>query len=209
MIKKTLYILTFLSSLGLNAQEKQFIKEEKPKYDRKEEVIYDNKRYRINNNYLTLGGGFLNSNLREQSQKTVGIDFQFHIKRQHFQAGVMMSGPNFNDNNNVQGHFGYGYRRETKTSNLAVFAGPTYFTGVLTISDSLGIRPEFYEGWGGYVCAQGIAKLTYDFGIGAELFAEFSKKQTMFGFKIIAFFSGAYRGPKRNYNPNVRSENPK
>jgi hypothetical protein len=77
----------------------------------------------------------------------------------------------------------------------------------LTLRDSLdNITPEFYQGIGGYLCIQAVKKVAYDFGIGGEFFAEISPKRRMFGFKIIAYFSGAYRGPKRNYNPNVRAE---
>lgn len=178
----------------------------KPPYDRKEEIIHNGKRYRIHNNYLTLGGGFLNASNRGESQKTLGIDFQFHIRRQHFQTGVMMSGPDFGDNNHVQGHVGYGYRREGRYSNLAAFAGANYFTGVEGVAGS---PPVFYQGAGGYACIQAVSKFTYDIGLGIELFVDVSKRQNMFGFRIIAFFSGSYRGPKRNFNPNVRSENPR
>jgi hypothetical protein len=114
-----------------------------------------------------------------------------------------MSGTELFSNNHIQGHVGYGVRRETKTSNLAAFLGPAYNTGV---TGTPGSDPEFYQGIGAYGCLQAVVKLSYDIGIGLELFDELSARQNIFGFKIIAFFSGAYRGVKRNYNPNVRSE---
>ena len=178
-------------------------------YDRKEEIINDGKRYRVHNNYLSLGGGFLSSSIRNQSQKVLGIDFQFHVRKQHFQLGSIMSGQEFRANNNVQGHIGYGYRKETKKYNLAAFAGPNYYTGVVAVSDTGGIRASLYEGFGAYFCLQGVAKLMYDFGVGVEIFGDFSKHQNIFGFKLIGYFSGAYRGPKKNYNPHVRAENPR
>jgi hypothetical protein len=182
----------------------------KPEYFRKEELIFDGKRYRKYNNYVTVGGGFLVSSLRDDVDKGVGADFHFHIRRQYFQAGVLMSGPEFLSNNNVQGHFGYGLRRERANSNLAIYGGVTYFTGVVTLSDSaLGIVPYYYDGVGLYLSAQAITKLTYDIGAGAEAFAEYSRRQQIIGFRIILFFSGGYRGPKKNFNPNVRSETPK
>ncbi len=191
------------------AQEKEAILEKVYPYDRKEEIINNGKRYRIHNNYLTFGGGFLSSSIRTQSQKALGIDFQFHIRRQHFQAGFMMSGHEFRANNNIQGHVGYGYRKETKKYNIAAFAGPDFYTGVLAIEDTAGIQAFLYRGVGAYFCLQGVAKLAYDFGFGAEIFGDFSGQQNIFGFKLIAYFSGAYRGPKKNYNPHVRSENPR
>lgn len=119
-----------------------------------------------------------------------------------------MSGEEFLGNNNVQGHFGYGLRKETTKINLAAFAGVTYFTGVIGRKDSLGNSiPQYYSGNGLYMSAQAVTKLTYDIGIGIEVFGEISKWQNLAGFKVMMFFSGAYRGLKKNYNPHVRAEN--
>ena len=65
-------------------------------------------------------------------------------------------------------------------------------------------KPEFYQGVGGYACVQIATKLVYDIGVGAELFGEFNYKQSLAGVRFFLFFSGAYRGVKRNYNPHVR-----
>jgi hypothetical protein len=182
----------------------------RPPYFRKEEIIVDGKRYRIHNNYLTFGPGFLSSSIRNNSQRSINIDFQFHIRRQHFQGGLMMCGESFGSNNNVQAHIGYGYRKENRGSNFAFFAGPTYFTGVEAIEDSiLGTRPHIYEGFGVYGCVQAVYKFTYDIGIGIEAYGEYATKQSLYGVRLIVFFSGAYVGQKRNYNPNVRRPNAK
>lgn len=69
--------------------------------------------------------------------------------------------------------------------------------------------PTFYQGVGLYGCVQAVTKFTYDIGFGGEVFGEISQKQSIIGIRLIAFFSGAYRGPKRNFNPNVRAENSK
>jgi hypothetical protein len=194
--------------LSLAAQQYEAGTKQKVLYNREDEIIYRGKRYRVHNNYLTAGAGFLSSSIRKTSQKVLGIDFQFHIVRQHFQAGVLMSGETIGSNNNVQAHIGYGYRKETKTTNLAFFAGPSWLTGVVAVSDSVrGTIPLIYENFGFYACAQAVTKATYDIGIGVEVFGEYSHRQSLYGVKLIFFFSGAYRGLKRNYNPNVRSEN--
>jgi hypothetical protein len=177
--------------------------EERPPYNRKEEIIFRNKRYRIHNNYLTLGAGAATSSRRNLSQRVMGADFQFHVRRQHFQAGVMMSGDEFLSNNQIQAHLGYGLRKESNLTNLAVFLGPAYHSGVTGNAAGL---PEFYQGFAMYASAQAVVKLAYDIGIGIEIFDELSPRQNLFGFKVIAFFSGAYRGVKRNFNPNLRSE---
>lgn len=194
------------------AQEQEPGKHEKPAkkpepaYYKKEEIVHDGKLYRVHNNYLSFGAGILASSIRDQTQRTIAVDFQFPIKTTHFQAGVVLSGESFTSNNTIQAHLCYGLRKETIRSNLAVFIGPSFYTGVK--ANAAG-DAEFYEGVGGYVCFQVIAKLTYDIGIGAELFGEVNKAQNMVGIKLIAFFSSSYRGLKKNYNPNVRAENPR
>lgn len=195
--------------LDLLAQEPILIPG-KPPFDRKEEILHDGKRYRIYNNYITIGGSFFNSSLRTDVQKGLGLDFHFHIKRQYFQTGIAISGYNFLENNQTQMRFGYGYRKETSKLNIAVFGGPTLFTGVYGVADTAGTyKASFYSGVGAYACAQAITKFAYDMGIGAELFGELNYKQSIIGIKLLMFFSSAYRGLKKNYNPNVKSENKK
>jgi len=175
-------------------------------YFAKEEIIFDGKRYRIHNNYFTLGGGFTFSGIRDEVQKNIAGDFQFHIRREHFQLGMMINGNSFGDVKDLQLHAGYGYRIEKNKTNLAAFIGPMYFTGV---EGDVNTGPLFYDGFGAYACVQGIYKFWYDVGLGLELFGNVSYKQSMVGLKLIAYFSNAYKGPKRNVNPNVRSENPR
>lgn len=172
-------------------------------YFRKEEILYKDKRYRLYNSYITLGGGYLFSDLRDVTQKTLGADLNFHIRRQYFQVGAMMSGLEFFSNNHIQGHVCYGLRRETNTINLAVFLGPSFFTGVTGTPGQTG--PLQYTGVGGYLSLQAVSKfVAYDIGLGAEVFADISEKQRMVGIKLIVFFSSAYQGVARNYNKNVK-----
>ena len=206
MSKFKCIVILCICFFGLMSQEKSFKKSDRPPYDRKEEIIYQGKRYRIHNSYLTAGPGFLQSNIRSKLQKTIGIDYHFPIRRQDFQVGVMMSGQEFASNNHIQGHICYGFREEKNKNNLALYFGPSYATGVE--GDASG-SPKFYQGFGAYLSVQGIIKFSYDMGLGAELFGELSDRQKILGLKLVAFFSGAYRGPKRNFNPNVRAENPK
>jgi len=194
----------FMATLNFFAQETPASKK-MPDFYRKEEIIYDNKRYRIHNCYLSLGPGFLQTSIRKEVQRTIAMDFQFPIRRQHFQIGLQMSGESFGSNNNIQAHFCYGLRKEKTRNNLAAYAGPSIYTGVQT--GSLG-EAVFYQGIGFYGCVQAVTKLAYDIGVGAELFGDISFKQQMVGLKFIVFFSGAYRGAKKNFNPHVRAENP-
>jgi hypothetical protein len=194
------------------AQEPAPSKHDKPAkkpeqtYYKQEEIIHDGKLYRVHNNYLSFGAGIIASSIRDEIQRTIGVDFQFPIQKAHFQVGVVMSGESYTSNNTLQAHLCYGLRKETTKTNLAAFIGPSFYTGVT--EDAAG-EALFYEGVGAYICFQAIAKVKYDVGLGLELFGEVNAAQSMIGIKVIAFFSGSYRGLKKNYNPNVRAENPR
>lgn len=201
-MKRALIILLLTGSL------KGFAQCDTCKYDRKEEIIDNQKRYAIHNNYLMLGGGLSGSNIRKQEQVTVGIDFIFHIRKQHFQLGVLMSGDKFQNNNNLSGHFGYVYRIEDYKKNIAFGGGfaqnkgkiPSYIN---TDGDTI---PDFYyRNPGIYLTAAYFKKLTYDIGIGAEFIAEFNQSQVFVGAKAVLFFSGAYRGKAKIFNRHVKS----
>ncbi len=167
----------------------------------------DGKRYRIHNNYLTVGGGYLGSTLRKETQKAVGLDFQFHIRTQKFQVGILMSGNEFLSNNNLSGHVGYGLRKETSNYNFSLYGGLNYSYGVYAVADTgMTTQPKFYNDIGIYISAQVIKKITYDIGGGLELYAEANQTHIMGGIKFIVFFSDSYRGVKRNYNPNVKTK---
>ena len=143
-------------------------------------------------------------------QEGISLDFHFHIRREYFQFGFAISGYKFLENNKTQLRLGYGYRIETNKFNVAFFGGPTLFYGVYGVQDTGSkYKPIFISGVGGYACAQATTKLAYDIGIGAELFAELNYKERIIGVKLFLYFSGAYRGVKRNFNPHVKSEQKK
>lgn len=202
-MKLRVFIFLFAACFKSLAQEKPPVTQ--PKYDRREEIIYDGNRYRIHNHYLTFGPGFLHSTIRTDLQKMLAIDYQFPIRGSDFQVGAMMSGPDFTVDNNIQFHMCYGFRSEKKTKNIAFYIGPSYATGVVTDASGL---PKIYDAFGIYMSLQAVVKFTYDIGLGAELFGEVNNTQSILGLKLVAFFSGAYRGPKKNFNSHVRSENP-
>ncbi|MDI1355482.1 MAG: hypothetical protein PSX36_11210 [bacterium] len=206
MIKLKVLILFLVIAFDIVAQNKDLSDTVKLPYFKKEEIIFEGKRYRIHNNYLTAGAGFGASSSRSTAQKNLALDYQFHIRMQQFQTGVLISGNDFGSTNFTQLHVGYGYRLEKNKTNFAFFAGPTYFTGVMGDTSTTAV---IFDGFGLYSSVQVVYKVVYDIGLGLELFSDINYKQRMFGVKIIAFFSNAYRGPKRNINPNVRSENPR
>lgn len=196
-------LYVFLYGLALKAQFKDTLP-----YNRKHELLYRGKRYAIYNNYLLMGAGYNYSSLHADPplQTNYGMQFVFHIRKQHFQGGVLVSGRSFTWSRHIALFGGYGYRKEDLKYNLGVFAGACYNYGILppriTISDT--IPAKLYERWGGYVSAHYIKKLYYDIGIGVEVFVNVDPKHLMAGGKAIMFFSGAYRGKENNVNRYVR-----
>lgn len=167
-------------------------------YDRKKEIVYDGKRYRVYNNYLTFGAGKAYSDIRRIEQSVINADFQFHLTKEYFQVGFFMSGDQFLRNTNLQGHLCYGYRYEKELFNLAGFVGPSYSYFVTGSTDTAGVfHVKSNNTLGGYIALQGVYKIKYDVGIGIELFADISPLQKMAGARIICYFSGAYRGIKK------------
>lgn len=169
-------------------------------FNRKEEVIYDSKRYRKYNNYLTFGVGKGYSDVRRLDQSYINLDFQFHLQREYFQAGFFMSGDEFLQSTNIQGHICYGYRHEKEKYNLAAFVGPSYSYFVTGSTDTSGVTTvKAHSVIGGYVCLSAVYKVKYDVGLGIELFGDFSSQQKQGGARIVLYFSGAYRGVKRGF----------
>ena len=187
-----------------SAYDSTVVPKKKSTYDKKEEILFDNNRYRKYNNYLTFGGGGLGSTIQQNVQKAFGADYHFHIRRQYLQAGILFSGEDISASNDIQIHFCYGIREEKNRTNVSLFAGPSFFTGVDGTPGVTG--PTIYSGVGAYFCFQAIFKIKYDLGIGFDVFADLADKREMGGIKLILFFSGAYRGVKQNFNPHVKAE---
>jgi len=193
VLKKVLLIVFIASFSGALAQ-----KDTLP-YNRKQEVVYDGKRYRVYNNYLTFGLGKAVSDIRKLDQNGVNLDFQFHLTKQYFQAGFFMTGDELLKNTNVQGHVCFGLRREKQKWNFAGFAGPSFSRFVTGYTDTADVfHVNTHDVIGGYLCLQGVYKIKYDVGLGVELFTDLSKEQKLFGARLILYFSGAYRGEKKS-----------
>lgn len=161
------------------------------------EFVIDNKRFQFYNNWINIGIG-------AQQNLTFGIglgfagsaDFNFHIKREYFQVGAMLTGEHMRAYNNYQIHVGYGKRFEDKDVHVAGFAGISYSTGYGRDSDSTYNR--HYNQPGLYIEGEIVKKISYDIGLGGSLFADWNNEQSMMGARFILYFSGAFRGKKKN-----------
>ncbi|MCX8081138.1 MAG: hypothetical protein N3F09_07885 [Bacteroidia bacterium] len=177
-------------------------------YNRRDELLYRGKRYAVHNNYLLLGAGYNFSTLHQDPplQTNYGLQFIFHIRRQHFHGGFLVSGKSFTWSRHIAFFGGYGYRKEDIDYNFGIFAGACYNLGIIppqfTPTDTL--PPILYERWGGYLSVHYIKKIFFDVGLGGEVFINVDPKHFMAGVKAVLFFSGAYRGKENRVNRYVK-----
>lgn len=160
--------------------------------------VVDNKKFQYYNNWLTIGGGGQqNLTYKRELGFAGGLDFNFHIKKNYFQAGTLLSGERFGSYNNYQLHLGYGKRFEDKDYHFAAFLGVSYSSGnQLTLIDSTKYIKRTFNQPGLYIQGEVVKKITYDVGMGASLFIDWNQEQSMIGLRFILYFSGAYTGKK-------------
>jgi hypothetical protein len=197
-VSKKIYFL-FFYFFGLiiffRAQENT-----KGEFDAKQEIVYDGKRYKVWSNYLTGGsmpGGSINSAI-PTSQTAAALDFNFHIKKEYFQAGVLLSGNVFGDWNNSAIHFCWGKKIEKNKYFFAAYGGVDYSLFYPWQKDSVPARftsPALNE-IGAYAAIQNFWKIKYDVGAGCTIFASYNTKQYLVGLRLELFFSSAYSGEK-------------
>lgn len=201
------FLFLFLLAVNTIAQKDTIIKKtvsDTVVFNPKEEISYDGKRYRVYNNWLSAGAG-ANYNSHwvhdERDEKNIAVDYSFHIKQYYFRLGGFMSGRDFNQKNNYSAHACAGLRKETTKYNLSAFVGPSfsYFRRPLSDSTEFGLQKildNAYSRIGGYVALEAVYKVKYDVGIGGQLFCDYNDVQTIYGVRLIVYFSGAYRGIK-------------
>ncbi len=152
--------------------------------------VLNNKKLSYYNNWLTVGGGYQqNLTYKRKPGFCGGLDFNFHIKDQYFQTGVIITGERFGFYDNYQFHAGYGKRYEDKDIHVAGFAGISYSTGYGKVGDTVYTRPFSHPGV--YAQVEVVKKLTYDVGAGLSLFADWNQEQAIAGARLIVYFSGA------------------
>ena len=198
-VKPTVKILIFIFLLISFC--KGFAQDTKKEpYDPKAEIVFDGKRYAKWNNYLTVGGlpgGSINSGI-PTSQFCGAVGFNFHIKQNYFQSGVLMSGNVFGDENNTQVHGCWGKRIEKNKYHFAAFGGIDYSLFYQWAADST--PPRFISpaktAIGAYAAIQNFWKFKYDVGIGTTIFASYNTSRYLYGIRIELFFSSAYHGEK-------------
>lgn len=173
---------------------------QKASYSRKAEINFRNKRYRVFNNYVTGGAGFVYNKGWNSSLFNSALDYNFHLKANYYQLGGFLMGQDFNDHEQIQMHFGLGYRIERCKYQLSGYAGLSYLNGynpIHLINSNGGDSTVVYHfsAIGVYFSIQTYYKLNFDYGLGFALFGDVNKTQYVIGGRIEFIFSGAYRGP--------------
>ena len=218
MIKRTLYsIVFFISVFSLSAQDavapstinKAINKKHNAElaaayrepFDKKKEVVFNNKRYRIYNNYLTAGlGKCYNSGWKDWELNTA-FDFNFHIDKKYFQVGGLLTGPGLGNNNSIQLHACWGYRIERYKYQVAAYGGISYTDGYYLQTGYMQQADTTYKvkfgAIGAYAAVQFSYKFKFDYGLGLTAFIDANSQQTLTGIRLELFFSGSYHGLKR------------
>ena len=186
------YIFSFIFILNIGVS---FAQKDTLPYNRKKEIEYDGKRYRVYNNWISVGVGAGYSTRWVADQRNIGLDYSFHLEKTYFRLGAFMSGVQLTSQNNINFHGAYLYRKETTGYNLSASIGPSYSVFKRPLADSsrynLGTT---YKEVGAYACLEGVLKIKYDVGLGAQVFADYNKVQMIYGVRLIAYLSSAYRG---------------
>ena len=211
MAKRITFIVFIVLGFSLMGQEtiNQHIENElaklyKEEYNRKKEIKIDGKKYRIYNNYVTLGAGKGYNTAWKQMMFTPAIDFNFHLQKTRFQAGGLLQGQSYGNNQLIQFHLCAGYHKESYKYFWSIYGGLSYVDGYHPLklrdiagNDSATILGHFKE-TGIYAAAQLFYKVKFDYGLGLTVFADANQKQSMIGARIELFFSGAFRGNLRH-----------
>ena len=176
-------------------------------FDKKQEIVLQNKRYRIYNNYVTGGVGKCYNSSWQDLETSTSLDYNFHLKRNRFQTGFLLAGPSFRNNNVIQLHAGMGYRLERCNYHWAVYGGVSYSDGYRLQSSSVPDSVFKFSTIGVYSNLQFFYKLKFDYGLGVSAFIDANTREVLTGINIQLFLSGAYKGLKKiNYAKEEEKE---
>lgn len=199
---KVLFLLAFLSvGMSVFAQKK---KEERDTSTIQrtstapDEIVINKLRYRTIINWFTIGPA-INVNKFGSLDGNLGLDYHITTKKGRFyEFGVMRAkqlagffpetyGRLFNEL-----HAAVGYKSESKKKLYGAFIGPSF-------SMVEYIDPSTYEAFsynmpGIYLNVEYIIKPIYDVGIGVNGFADVNSHYAFGGFRLVFFFSNAYKG---------------
>lgn len=197
-----LFLILFAPKISFGQDTARF----KPQENFKREIVINNKRFRVYNNWFSGGAGPGYNTANPYLQLVIGVNLNFHIHQHYFRLGGTISGDNFGSKNDFQLHAGWiPYRKETEKYNLAVVAGPSYSTGYKYIFPGhVYDNGNPYSEFGGYAEIQWIKKIYFDVGVGGAFFINVNAQNTIMGIRFDIFLSGAYKGYVKGKAPQVQ-----
>ncbi len=178
-------------------------------------ILYDNKIYKLNAGFATLGTGYFTSNTIHRVMKGLSLNFNFHTFREcYIQIGLnRIKGretivyPNKKDL--VVSYFNFNFSPFVIKSEGLKFVfilnpiGVTYgggykdetfyVNGKITTDSSYTIQNNYF-GMNYYSSIQGYYKFKYDLGMGCDVYAEYREQSMIVGIKISFYFSAAFKG---------------
>ena len=164
----------------------------------KREIVINNKRFRIYNNWTEIGFGAAYHSANPRTQVILSYEFNFHIHQHYFGFGGMIGG-DMQDRFSVRNNFQFRavwipLRKDNEVYHLALMGGISYSTGYKYLYGGLYDNIHPYHVYGGYAEAQLIKKIHYDEGIGGAFFINVNSANTIVGIRLDFFLSGAYKG---------------
>ena len=182
---KSLFIFAFCIIFGKIC----FAQKDTAAFNPKKEIVYDGKRYRVYNSWLSVGAGANYNSKWPKDEKNTAADFSFNIKQHYLRLGGFMSGTDFTAANNYSFHLCYGFRKEAEKYNLSAFIGPStsYFRRPLKDSTTHNLS-KVYNAIGGYAVIEAVYKLKYDVGIGGQIFCDYNPVQMVYGVRLIVYY---------------------
>ena len=206
-MKKIFYIFNILAFIVLSSNV--VLAQDQPNEEQSnpdEEFVYDNKIYKPNCSWLTLGVGSSYDFNQKQFEQSINFDLHVRIKKMFVSAGYHSSSDAFFHSGTVQQvhsiqalndiHLCVGLKKEKFKSNISLFAGPSYVYGTTyDCTDSLNVdwyRP--FKNPGIYASLQYTYKIFYDLGVGASLYTSINKHYSVVGVQLHLYFSNALKG---------------
>ncbi len=168
--------------------------------DKYEEFIIGEKIYKPGCGWFKLSTGTSYNIKREAYESSSNICYSFRVKNTYLQLGYHSSSDMFFTKRSSQKlndlYISIGSRKETKKSNISVFAGPSYAYGANYFeTNTLGLK--YYKAFtrlGLIANAEYTFKIFYDMGLGLSIFGSYNERYKVAGIQLHVYLSGAFKG---------------
>lgn len=178
-------------------------------------ILYDNKIYKLNAGFATIGYGLYFSNYLNNFMRGIGLNFNFHTyKELYLQIGLNRIKGNASfelpqKKDVVVSHFTFNLSPsviKTENTKFAFIFTPigisygggykdeTYhFVGKIAVDSTETIQNNHF-GMNLYSSVQVYYKFKYDLGIGTNVYAEYQQNFFVIGIQLNCYFSAAFKG---------------